>query len=181
MKWASTNLTVRAAVGASSGAASALIRRRLLQASRRLPLRFQPTLPQRDPDAFLIAKLERVLRRPLPWKLHAAVARGLRVGYGAATGALLAYVTRRRGIGTVGRALLAGATLGGAVWTLGYAGWMPRARLVPPVRWQGLNHVLVSVLEFAASGVVTALPVLLLDRAARRQSFWRRALAALDS
>jgi hypothetical protein len=41
--------------------------------------------------------------------------------------------------------------------------------------------VLVSVLELAASGVVTALPVLLLDRTARRRRWWERALASLAS
>lgn len=181
MKEIQTNSAIRTAVGAVSGAIGALVRSRGMRASRRLPLRLQPTLPRRDPDAFLVSKLERLLRRPIPLKLHGALASGLRVGYGAATGALLAALTSRRGIGTVGRALLAGVTLGTSVWTVGHVGWMPRARLVPPLRGQGLNHVLVSVVEFAASGIVTALPVLLLDRAARRLPWWKRALAALDS
>src|SRR3954469_10775087 len=102
MKETPTNPALRVAVGAVSGAACALVRSPAMRASRRLPLRLQPTLPRRDPDAFLVAKLERLLRRPLPWRLHAALARALRVGYGSATGALVALVTRRRGIGTVG-------------------------------------------------------------------------------
>lgn len=171
---------LRIAAGAMSGAIFALVRARALRASRRLPLRLQPTLPRRDPDAFLVSTIERTLHRPLPWKLRDALAPGLRVGYGAATGALLALLTRRRGVGTVGRALLAGTALGAAVWAVGYAGWMPRARLVPPLRGQGLNHVIVSVLELAASGVLTALPVLILDRASRRQPWWKRALGSLQ-
>jgi hypothetical protein len=174
-----TNLAVRTAVGALGGAAGALIRARSLRASQRLPLRLQPTQPRRDPDAFLVSKLERALHRPLPWKLHGALARGLRVGYGAANGALLALLTRRRALRTAEGTLLVGAALGTAVWVVGYAGWMPRARLVPPLRGQGLRHVLVSVLGFAASGLVTALPVLLLDRAARQKPWWKRALASL--
>src|SRR5690348_2467314 len=119
---------LRIAAGALSGAVFALVRARALRASRRLPLR-----------------LQRTLHRPLPWKLRDALAPGLRVGYGAAAGALLALLTRRRGVGTIGRALLAGATLGATVWAIGYAGWMPRARLVPGLRGQGLNHVVVSL------------------------------------
>lgn len=171
---------LRIAAGALSGAVFALIRARALRASRRLPLRLQPTLPRRDPDAFLVSKLERTLHRPVPWRLHDALAPGLRAGYGAATGALLALLTRQRGVGTIGRALLAGTTLGATVWAIGYAGWMPRARLVPPLRGQGLNHVVVSMLALTASGIVTAFPVLLLDRASRRQPWWKRALGSLQ-
>jgi NAD(P)-dependent dehydrogenase (short-subunit alcohol dehydrogenase family) len=175
-----TSMVVRTTAGALSGAICALVRRRGLRVSQRLPVRLQPTQPRRDPDAFLVAKLERTLHRPLPWRLHGALASGLHAGYGAATGALLAVVTRRRGLGTAGRAVLAGTALGAAVWAVGYAGWMPRARLVPRLRGQGLNHVTASLLAFTASGVVTALPVLFLDRAARRRPWWRRALAAIE-
>lgn len=170
------SMATRTAAGALSGAICALARDRGLRESRKLPLRLQPTQPRRDPDAFLVTKLERTLHRPLPWRLHGTLAGGLRAGYGAATGALLAVVTRRRGLGTASRALLAGTALGAGVWAVGYAGWMPRARLVPPIRGQGLNHVMMSLLAFVASGVVTALPVLLVDRAARRRPWWKRAL-----
>jgi hypothetical protein len=54
--------------------------------------------------------------------------------------------------------------LGVAAWALGYAGWMPRAGLVPPLRLQGPTHAGVTALGFAAAGILATVPVLLLDR-----------------
>ena len=173
-------LGVHTAEGALGGAMGTLFLGRVMRMAQRLPERLKPTTPREDPGEFVIAKLERLLPRPLSPAEREALAQGLHWAYGIAWGGLLGLATARVRIRTIRAALLAGAALGAAVWAAGYAGWMPLARLTPPVQRQGTRHAGMSLLEHVAYGVVSAAPIYLLDRMARKRPWYERLLEKLE-
>lgn len=172
------NTVTHAAGGAVGGALGTMFLLRAMKASRRLPERLKPTMPRKDPGDFMVSKVEELSGRPLPQRAHDALAQAMHFGYGTTAGTLLGLLTTRRRLRTLGEAALAGSLLGTAIWAVGYAGWLPRAKLTPPVGMQGARHVAVSVAGHVAFGVVSALPLLLVDRALgrRRKPWYLRAL-----
>lgn len=52
------------------------------------------------------------------------------LGFGAACGALFAFLGRRDK--PLARAVLEGTVFGSAVWTISYVGWVPALRIMPP-------------------------------------------------
>jgi hypothetical protein len=169
------NMVFHTVSGALGGALGTALMRKGVKASQRLPERFKPTAVRRDPGEFMVAKVEELCGKPLPRRLREALASGLPWGYGVTAGALLGLCTRRSGLRTASSALLAGAALGTALWAVGYAGWLPATKLTPPLQRQGGRHVAVSLLTHILFGVVSAIPLLLLDRKARVEPWWKRA------
>jgi hypothetical protein len=146
---------------------------------RRLPERLKPTPVRRDPAELMVARMEALHGHPLPRRLHDGLASSLHWAYGIGWGGLLGLATARRPMRSPRDALLAGAALGTLVWAVGYAGWLPATHLTPPLHRQGSRHAATSLIAHVAYGVVSALPILALDRILRRERGWKRRLRAL--
>ncbi|AUX23803.1 uncharacterized protein SOCEGT47_043330 [Sorangium cellulosum] len=166
---------VHAAGGVLGGTVGTALMLKGMKASQKLPERLKPPPVRRDPGEFMVSRVEQLRGAPLRRGLHDALARGMHWGYGATSGALFGLATSRLRLRTLPAALLAGSVMGTAVWAVGYIGWLPAAKLTPPVWRQGARRVAVSVLGHMAFGIVSAIPVLLLDRR-RAEPWWRRAL-----
>lgn len=153
-----------ATAGVLGGAVGTALLQRGMKASQRLPERLRPPPVRKDPGEFMVSKLEELRGEPLPRGLRDFLAQGMHWGYGLTGGLVLGLVTSRRHIPTLPSALLAGATMGTAIWAVGYAGWLPAAKLTPPLHRQGAPHIVVSVLGHLAFGLVAVAPIFLLDR-----------------
>ncbi|WP_438025268.1 hypothetical protein [Sorangium sp. So ce233] len=169
-------MIVHAAGGVLGGTVGTALMLQGMKASQRLPERLKPPPVREDPGEFMVARVEQLRGEPLPRTLRDALAKGMHWGYGVTNGALFGLATSRIHLRTVRAALLAGAAMGTAVWAIGYIGWLPAAKLTPPVWRQGARHVAVSVLGHMAFGIVSAIPILLLDRKGLTEPWWRRAL-----
>lgn len=167
-----------ATAGALGGAVGTAVLMRAMKASELLPIRLRPPQPRRDPGEFIVGKIERVRGKPLHRGARDALVQGMHWGYGVTSGLLLGLVTSRRHVRSVPSALFAGAAMGTAVWAVGYAGWLPATKLLPPVTRQGGRHVAASILGHVAFGLIAVAPILFVDRRAKR-SIWRRALHRL--
>jgi len=157
------------------GAVGMALLRKGMKASESLPIRLQPTRARRNPDEFLVGKLEALRGKPFSRGVRDFMVQALPYGYGMTSGLVFGIATRRRRLRTAPSALVAGVLLGTGVWALSYAGWLPAAKLTPPLTRQGGLHITASLLGHLAFGLVAAAPVLLADRWARR-SWWERAL-----
>lgn len=130
-----------------------------LGASGRLPARLQPTQTTDHPGKFVAGRVARRLgKQPSDEQLDKA-ANALHWAYGTTWAALLGAFSTRLSLRSFGRALLAGAGLGAAVWLAGYAGWLPATRLAPPVHRQGGGHIATDLLMHVGYGIATALPL----------------------
>jgi hypothetical protein len=169
-----------AAGGVLGGAMGTLVMRQgLRQVARRLPERLMPTPIRRDPAELVVDRLETMRRRPLTRKAHDALVGALHYAPGIGYGALFGLATARHKLRSVRGALLAGAALGTVVWAVSYGGVLPATRLTPPVHRQGVRHAGAALLAHVAYGLVSALPILVLDRVIPREPAWKRALRAL--
>lgn len=169
------DVMAHATAGVLGGAVGTALLRQGLKLSHKLPMRLQPTQVRQDPGDFMVMKIEQFRGKPLRRPIRDLIAHGSHWGYGITSGLLLGLVTSRRHVPTFPAALLAGAVLGTGVWAVGYAGWLPAAKLAPPLTRQGGRHIAVSVLGHIAFGLVAVAPILLLDRTAH-QPLWKRAL-----
>ncbi len=172
---------VHAAEGLLGGAMGTLFIDRALRGARHLPEALKPTDLERDPGDFVVSKVEALRHRTLPRGVHERMAHALHWAYGIGWGGLFGLALAHTDVRRPRRALLAGAALGAAVWAVGYAGWLPAAGLARPLRRQGLPHALTSLLTHVGYGVVSSLPVLVLERAQHRTPLARarRALRRL--
>ncbi|HVV88295.1 MAG TPA: hypothetical protein VHE35_34875, partial [Kofleriaceae bacterium] len=82
---------------------------------------------------------------------------------------VLALLGPALGLERLGRAAAAGTALGAAVWAAGFAGWLPRAGLTPPVRRQGAGHAASALTTHLLYGLLAALPIHLANRALARR------------
>lgn len=146
---------------------------------QRLPERLKPTLVRRDPAELMVARLEALRGRPLPRRVHDVLAGSLHWVYGMGWGGLLGLATTRHRLRSPRDTLLAGAALGTLVWAVGYAGWLPATRLTPPLHRQGGRHAAAALIAHVAYGIVSALPILVVDRVLRPERGFRRWLRTL--
>ncbi len=149
----SNDFWTRLAIGAAAGLAGTMA----LQAARTANKKWLPQAqaPMRqDPAEFMINAAERVLpaeqRERIPEKVEALAGRLLATGYGMTFGALFGAL--RSNIKSL---LLEGALLGLATWAVGYLGWLPGTKLMPPVWRQKPKQVITPIAEHALYGVAT--------------------------
>jgi len=171
---------VHTAEGALGGAIGTLFLDRMMRATHRLPEKLKPTATREHPGEFVVSRAERLLGRPLDAPGRERLVQGLHWAYGIAWGGLFGLLTARMRIRRLGEALLSGAALGSAVWAVGYAGWLPLARLTPPVQRQGARHAGMSLVTHIAYGVASAVPLYLMDRIFRKRPWYERALDAIE-
>lgn len=107
-----------------------------------------------DPGQFMVRKAKQVLpraaREKMPPKLEQAVVRLSPVGYGMTLGALYALLR-----GRPRHALGDGLGFGIAAWALGFLGWLPSTRLMPPIWRHKPRQMLVPVAEHLVYGLGT--------------------------
>ena len=141
------------ALGAAAGLAGTVVLQALRKADHAAaPSADPPMVTEVGPHMVELAesRLERPARARIPGWAEGAAASGLSLGYGATLGALYAAL-RPRG----GPVVADGIALGVATWAVGYLGWLPAIRLMPPLWEQTPAQVAVPVLEHVAYGVVS--------------------------
>ena len=147
------DLWLRLALGAAAGLAGTMAIQALLKAHEKVSPATMPPIKE-HPGRFMLRKakqsLPRKVRRRVPRKVENAGANLLGMGYGITFGALYA-VTRPKTRWT----LLEGTLLGVIAWAAGYLGWLPLAKLMPPVWKQKPTQAIIPVAEHAAFGVAT--------------------------
>jgi uncharacterized membrane protein YagU involved in acid resistance len=148
----------QAAIGALAGAAGTAVIQGMMAGSQR----FAPeTLPpmKKDPGEFMVEQaksaLPRKVRKKIPQKAESAVASTLGLGYGSTFGLLYAALCANRRSSSATRVLVDGAALGTATWAVGYLGWLPATRLMPPVWKQEPKQILSGILSHVLFGIAT--------------------------
>jgi hypothetical protein len=138
------NTTIKQlAFGAAAGVAATFVMQGLLESGKKLIPEGTPPM-RKDPGEFMVEKV------PLPPKLKPLAINALRLGYGTTAGLLYSLLPHSKW-----RAL-EGVALGLGVWAAGYLGWLPAAKLMPPVTEQTATQITVPVVEHALFGVAVA-------------------------
>jgi uncharacterized membrane protein YagU involved in acid resistance len=160
--------------GALGGAVGTLfLMQSLKRASESLP---EASTTPPDAADFILSRLEQAGGHVLSRPVHQGIVNALHWAYGIGWGSALGLLTaRRHSVRSVPAVLLFGTCLGSAVWAVGYAGLLPATRLTPPVYRQGVRPVVTSLLGHIAYGVVSAAPLLLIDRR-HKVPVWRKIL-----
>lgn len=141
------NTIKRLALGAAAGVAGTFVMQGLLESGKKLIPEGTPPMKM-DPGEFMVRKAKAVL--PLPPALEGAAVNALRLGYGTTAGLIWALLPHSRW------RVAEGAALGLAVWAAGYLGWLPAAKLLPPINEQTPKQIAVPVIEHALFGVAVA-------------------------
>jgi hypothetical protein len=131
-------------LGAAAGFASTLVLHQLMMLTAKTIPGSKPPM-RKDPGEFMAAKLH------VPEKFESAAAKSLQLGYGMTSGALYGAI-RSRG----GSIFLDGALLGIAVWAAGYLGWLPAAKLMPPIIQHAPRQIAVPIVNHIVFGVGVA-------------------------
>lgn len=138
-------------VGAAAGVAATFALRTAKQSIEKRAPSTKPPM-RKDAGKFVVERAEAMLPRntaaKVPAKVESIAQQSSHLIYGAAFGAL--YALTRHDAESV---LLEGAGLGLAAWAAGYLGWLPAARLMPPVTRQRPPQIFAPMLEHIVYGV----------------------------
>jgi hypothetical protein len=152
------NTLIKIAAGAVGGAIATYLMRKSMPLSGKLPRRFQPLAPKKDPGEFLVSQGERLIGRLSP-KLHMRAVQGMPWAYGLSWPLGLAALSGVLGLRSAGKTIAAGALLGAIVWAAGYGGWMPATGLLPWIHRVPIRKHAPSLVSHLAYGTVAALPL----------------------
>jgi hypothetical protein len=159
----SASLATRILVGAGAGLAGTAG----LDVLRTMSARWWPETAapiRKEPGTYMIEQVEGVLppevRSRLPGDLENLGSRALALGYGI-TASLAFALARRRSV----QIHTDGILFGIAVWAVGYLGWMPKLRLMPPVTRQTPAQVMGPLVQHVLFGMMVTGVI----RAARRR------------
>lgn len=131
------------ALGAAAGVAGTFVMQGLLEQGKKHIPSGTPPMKQ-DAGEFIVEKV------PLPPKLKPLAVNALRLGYGTTAGVLYSLLPHSKW------RTLEGVALGLGVWATGYLGWLPAAKLMPPVTEQTPAQITVPLVEHALFGVAVA-------------------------
>jgi len=141
------------AMGAAAGGAATFLLQGIRTTERRLLPETMPAMRE-DPGAFMVERAEELLpgetREQVPATVETVAGKSLALGYGMAAGALFAALRPRPG-----DLLVHGAVLGLGVWAVGYLGWLPALRLMPPVQHQETEEVAGPIVQHVIFGLAT--------------------------
>ena len=126
----------QAAEGALGAAAGTYFIGKSMGLMSKLPEDFRPPQMKGDPAEYIVSRAERIAGRSLPERQRERAKKSTSWIYGVGGGVLLGALAPALDLRSPGRAIAAGAALGAGVWAAGYAGWLPRAKLVDPLRQQ---------------------------------------------
>ena len=152
------NLMLKLAAGAVGGAVATYLMQKSLPLAKKLPQKFQPQTPSRDPGDFMVSQAEKLVG-PLSPKMHSGAAHGLQWAYGLTWPLGLAALSNALGTKSIGKTVAAGALLGAIVWAIGYAGWLPATGLTPPVHRVPLAKSASGLASHVAYGAIASLPL----------------------
>jgi len=142
-----------AALGAIAGIAGTLLIRGIIAASQKTMPQTLPPMKE-DPGQFMVRKTKQLLprraRRRIPKSTETIAAQVLAFGYAATFGCLYAEIRHDHG-----KSIFDGAALGAISWAIGYLGWLPAAKLMPPVWKQRPRQVLPNLLGHIVYGIAT--------------------------
>ena len=148
-----TRLAKHAAEGALAGiAGTAALAGIILPAEKYLP-DFHPPQAE-DPGSFMLWQAEKYLPRKtwvkIPRSANTAAGFALSFGYGATFGLLYGLFRKRKP-----NILIDGAALGLVTWAVGYLGWLPATKLIPPPHKQTPAQLAGPIVEHIAYGIAT--------------------------
>jgi hypothetical protein len=153
-----------ALAGAAGGALGTVLLHRLTKLGQRLPEPLRPSALEEDPGEHMTWRAEMKVMHPLPPRAHIWVGHGLGWAYGMVWPTLAVLAIRDVRMRRVSVSLGVGAVLGGAVWAMGYLGWLPRTHLLGTQMKRRVGRQLTSLASHVLYGVTSMLPLL----AARR-------------
>lgn len=152
------NLLIKLAAGAVGGAIGTAIIGAAMSKSHKLPPRFRPDAPKKDPGDFIVTQGEKLIGALSP-KMHRQAAHSLQWVYGVSWPLGLAALSGVLGLRSAPKTLAAGALLGAIVWAIGYEGWLPAAGLTPPAHRTPLAKNATGLVSHVAYGTLAALPL----------------------
>lgn len=152
------NLILKIAAGAVGGAVATYFMTQSMKLSKKLPERFRPPLPARDPGDFMVSQGEKLVG-PLSQKMHSGAAHGLQWAYGVSWPLGLAALSGVLGLRSAKKTVAAGVLLGAIVWAIGYVGWMPATGLTPQVHRVALGKNASGLASHVAYGALASLPL----------------------
>jgi hypothetical protein len=148
-----SDLPVRLSLGAVAGLGGTIVLQALRTAGEKWLPKTTPPIRQ-EPGEFMVEEAEGVLsdrvHREIPKWAESTTALGLAVGYGLTFGSLYAAARPRDG-----SVWSDGIALGVGTWAVGYLGWLPALKLMPPVTDQMPGQILVPIAQHAVYGVAT--------------------------
>jgi hypothetical protein len=153
-----------ALAGAAGGALGTVVLRQITRVSQRLPEPLQPPPLEEDPGEHIVWRAEMKAMHTLPPKAHALLGRSLHWAYGMVWPSLLLLTVRAVRTRRLSAALGLGAVLGGAVWALGYLGWLPRTHLLEARMKRRVGRQLSALAGHVLYGAASMLPPLALRR-----------------
>lgn len=147
------NIWAQMAIGAAAGFAGSMAIQALLKTHQKVSPETMPPINE-EPGQFMIRKVKTVLpervQNKVPHKAEAIAGNLLGLGYGMTFGAVYALARPR-----TERMVLEGALLGVASWAVGFLGWLPGAKLMPPVWKLKPTQIALPIAEHALYGVAT--------------------------
>jgi hypothetical protein len=162
----STDLLKRSAEGAAAGVAGTLVLQGVMALNRTVAPNAEAPEAE-DPASFILWQVEKHLPKKM-WMafsrsgVESAAGMGLSLGYGATFGAINAALCDKEK--SMSRAVIDGAGFGLAVWAVGYLGWLPMAKLMPPIWRQEPKQIAGPVIQHLAYGIATVVGYQLLLR-----------------
>jgi len=155
---------IQAAEGALGAAAGTYFIRKSMGVMGKLPEGLRPHQMKGDPSEYIVSRAERLVGRAVPEKHRERAKKSTGWMYGVGWGVLLGALAPAIDLRNPGRAIATGAALGAGVWAAGYAGWLPRAGLMAPIKQQSPKRSIAPLLTHMIYGVIAALPICLVER-----------------
>ncbi len=150
-----TNLVERVALGVAAGAAATFLLQGIRTSEQKLLPETMPPIRQ-DPGEFMVEQAEELLPEEtsagISSNVETAAASSLALGYGMTAGAIYSALRTADDYNLV----VDGAALGLGTWAVGYLGWLPALKIMPPVHRQEPRQVVGPILQHIVFGIVTA-------------------------
>ena len=147
------NLIEHVALGAAAGVAATFLLQGIRTSEQKLLPETMPPIRE-DPGEFMVEQAEELLpeetREQVPTAVETVAAKSLALGYGMTAGAIYGALRQRPG-----NLLVDGTALGLGVWAVGYLGWLPALRLMPPVQQQETEQVAGPIVQHIIFGIAT--------------------------
>lgn len=146
------NIWLQLGFGAAAGLARTMAIQALLKAHEKISPETLPPISE-HPGKFMLRKAKEALpekAQHVVEKIESAGGNLLGLGYGVTFGVIYAAIRPK-----TRRTLLEGALLGLGTWAAAYLGWLPGAKLMPPVWKQKPLQVALPAVEHTLFGVAT--------------------------
>jgi hypothetical protein len=158
-----TRSLISLAAGIAGGIVGTMFMQQATKLGGKLPKSFQPRM-KGNPFEVVFDKVEDLTGRELVPETRHRLEPLLPYLYGTTGPLVLGALAHKLGRGSIGRTLGAGAVMGAIVWAVGFLGWLPRSGVAEPIQRQPIGATANGLVGHAAYGVLSALPVALVER-----------------